>query len=145
MSLSVEKTVEDDFVKHLGSCHCGSVQFQVFASENLTVFRCNCSICIKKQNNHFIIPSRYFSLLTGDDMLTTYTFNTHQAKHMFCKKCGVQCFYRPRSNPDCYGIMPHCIDSSTIKSIKYIDFDGVHWEQSIDDCAKKEKNPFDIK
>lgn len=41
--------------------------------------------------------------LQGEDNITTYTFNTHQAKHTFCKTCGVQCFYQPRSNPDGYG------------------------------------------
>lgn len=25
------------------------------------------------------------------------------AKHTFCKTCGVQSFYTPRSNPDGYG------------------------------------------
>jgi len=41
--------------------------------------------------------------LQGADKLTTYTFNTHQAKHTFCRTCGVQSFYQPRSNPDGYG------------------------------------------
>ncbi|KAI4294750.1 hypothetical protein MLD38_040921 [Melastoma candidum] len=32
--------------------------------------------------------------------ITTYTFNTHTAKHTFCKVCGITSFYKPRSNPD---------------------------------------------
>ncbi|PIO61116.1 hypothetical protein TELCIR_17369, partial [Teladorsagia circumcincta] len=36
----------------------------------------------------------------GEEYLTTYTFNTHRAKHKFCSICGVQSFYVPRSNPD---------------------------------------------
>ncbi|CAF3351333.1 unnamed protein product [Rotaria socialis] len=70
-------------VKHLGSCHCGAVKFEVEAPADLCVFRCNCSICRKKQNNHFIIPKRQFVLLTGADYLTTYTFNTNKAQHLF--------------------------------------------------------------
>ena len=136
----------DMLVKHLGSCHCGAVTFEVEAPADLRVFRCNCSICRKKQNNHFIIPKRQFRLLTGEDDLTVYTFNTHQARHIFCRHCGVQSFYSPRSNPDCYGVMPHCIDSPTIVSIEYIDFDGENWEQAMKECVQsKEKNPFDIK
>lgn len=44
-----------------------------------------------------------FLSFQGLDNLTTYTFNTHVAQHTFCKTCGVQSFYTPRSNPDGYG------------------------------------------
>ena len=56
-----------------------------------------------KTNLHFVVPKSKFTLLKGAENITTYTFNTHQAKHMFCKICGVQSFYVPRSNPDGYG------------------------------------------
>lgn len=67
------------------------------------LFFCSCSVCRKKQNRHFIVPSSHFKLVTGHTSMTTYTFGTHQAKHMFCTKCGVQSFYIPRSNPDGMG------------------------------------------
>lgn len=63
----------------------------------------------------------------GEDALTTYTFNTHVAKHTFCKICGVQSFYSPRSNPDGYGVNPNCIVSDTVAGIRYSHFDGQHW------------------
>lgn len=53
-----------------------------------------------KANDHVIVPHKRFRLLGGEGHLTAYTFNTHRAKHMFCKVCGVQSFYQPRSNPD---------------------------------------------
>ena len=56
-----------------------------------------------KQNLHFVVPSRAFKLLSGNESLSSYTFNTHQAKHLFCSTCGVQSFYVPRSNPNGYG------------------------------------------
>ncbi|CAF3766085.1 unnamed protein product [Rotaria socialis] len=96
-------------VKHFGGCLCGLVKFEVEAPANLSVIRCNCSICCKKQNDYFIVSKDKFILLTGSDQLTTYTFCTHTAKHMFCRQCGVQSFFQPRNNPDVYGIMPHCI------------------------------------
>ena len=52
----------------------------------------------------------FFPMSQGEEDLTTYTFNTHAAKHTFCKICGVQSFYTPRSNPNGYGkcaSMPH--------------------------------------
>lgn len=53
-----------------------------------------------------------FSSSQGSDNLTTYTFNTHVAKHTFCKTCGVQSFYTPRSNPDGYGMTSQCWHNS---------------------------------
>ncbi|GMT08765.1 hypothetical protein PFISCL1PPCAC_62 [Pristionchus fissidentatus] len=118
-------------VVHKGSCHCGAVQWEATAPARLKVYRCNCSICNKKSNEHFIVSSTCFRLIAGEDQLTTYTFNTHQAKHRFCKVCGVQSFYIPRSNPNDFGVMPHCIDSPTVERIEYIDFDGQKWEEEM--------------
>ncbi|PKK22506.1 centromere protein V, partial [Columba livia] len=118
-------------VKHTGGCHCGAVRFEVWASADLHVFNCNCSICTKKQNRHFIVPASRFKLLKGADNLTTYTFNTHRAQHTFCKTCGVQSFYTPRSNPDGYGIAPHCLDDGTVQSIVTEDINGKEWEKAV--------------
>ncbi|KAK6050605.1 S-(hydroxymethyl)glutathione synthase [Cooperia oncophora] len=71
------------------------------------------------------------AMIHGEDYLTTYTFNTNQAKHKFCRICGVQSFYVPRSNPDSIGIMPHCIDSPTIKELRFSEFDGRNWEEEM--------------
>ncbi|XP_077449342.1 centromere protein V [Stigmatopora argus] len=125
-------TEQMDLVKHTGGCHCGAVRFEVWSSPNLHVFDCNCSVCTKKQNRHFIVPKSNFTLVQGDDHLTTYTFNTHIAKHTFCKKCGVQSFYTPRSNPDGYGVAPHCLDPGTVKSITVETFLGDKWEESME-------------
>ncbi|XP_022800514.1 centromere protein V-like isoform X2 [Stylophora pistillata] len=90
-----------------------------------------CSICKKKQNKHFIVPKDHFTLLEGKDNLSCYTFNTHAAKHLFCKTCGVQSFYIPRSNPDGYGVMPHCLDDGTVENIEVEACDGQNWEEFI--------------
>lgn len=121
-----------ELVLHTGGCHCGQVAFEVFAPADLYLYDCNCSICNKKQNRHFIVPKERFKLLKGSEYLTVYTFNTHQAKHMFCRVCGVQSFYQPRSNPDGYGVMPHCLDAGTVKSVTVESFDGENWETSME-------------
>ncbi|XP_030078068.1 centromere protein V isoform X3 [Microcaecilia unicolor] len=119
-------------VKYTGGCHCGAVRFEVWASTDLHVFDCNCSICVKKQNRHFIVPAARFKLLKGSNNLTTYTFNTHKAKHTFCKTCGVQSFYTPRSNPDGYGVAPHCLDDDgTVHSIDVEQINGKEWEKAM--------------
>ncbi|XP_006901460.1 PREDICTED: centromere protein V [Elephantulus edwardii] len=118
-------------VKHTGGCHCGAVRFEVWASADLHIFDCNCSICKKKQNRHFIVPASRFKLLKGAESMTTYTFNTHKARHTFCKKCGVQSFYTPRSNPGGYGIAPHCLDEGTVRSVVIEEFNGSDWEKTM--------------
>ncbi|XP_045624607.1 centromere protein V isoform X2 [Procambarus clarkii] len=128
---------ESTTVRHEGGCHCGAVRFQVLGPHTPTVRDCNCSICVKKQNKHFIVPSSCFKLLQGHDSLTTYTFNTHTAKHTFCSTCGVQSFYIPRSNPDGYGIVPHCLDSGTVRKVKYEKFDGKSLKDEREGSPKK--------
>lgn len=118
-------------VKHTGGCHCGAVRFEVWASADLHIFDCNCSICKKKQNRHFIVPASRFKLLKGAESITTYTFNTHKAQHTFCKRCGVQSFYTPRSNPGGFGIAPHCLDEGTVRSVVTEEFNGSDWERAI--------------
>ena len=119
--------------KHKGACHCGGVRFHFYTkiSGDITAWDCNCSICNMKKNVHTVVPSKNFELIQGEDLLTTYTFNTHKAKHMFCKICGVQAFYIPRSNPDGYAITMACIDPSTLGTVVIKKFNGAsEWEES---------------
>ena len=68
---------------HKGGCHCGRVRFEVIAPANIDVSECNCSICAKSGFLHLIVPAERFKLLSGGDALSTYTFNTGVAKHLF--------------------------------------------------------------
>jgi len=70
-------------------------------------------------------------LLKGEDLLTTYTFNTGVAKHHFCSRCGVKSFYVPRSHPDGVSVNVHCLDEGTVESINITAFDGSNWEQNV--------------
>lgn len=121
-----------DLLTHHGSCHCGAVQYEVDAPADLEVSECNCSICSRSGYLHLIVPRARFRLLSGEDNLTTYTFDTHEAKHLFCKTCGIKSFYIPRSHPDGVSVNARCLDDATIKSM-YVDFfDGKNWEANID-------------
>ncbi|XP_015909560.1 centromere protein V [Parasteatoda tepidariorum] len=123
--------MEDKKIKHFGGCHCGAVRYSALASSKVRVYSCNCSVCWKKQYKGFSVPDEDFELLQGKDNLTLYTFNTGVAKHYFCKTCGVQSFYKPRSNPDRISMNVSCIDPGTIKEIEELQFDGVNWEESM--------------
>ena len=114
---------------HTGGCHCGRVRFEVIAPAKLEVTDCNCSICSKYGYLHLIVPADRFKLLSGRESLSTYSFNTHVAKHFFCSTCGVKSFYIPRSHPDGISVNARCLDSDTIESMSVTPFDGQHWEK----------------
>ena len=115
---------------HSGGCHCGAVRFEVDAPARLTVTDCNCSICAKTGYLHLIVAASRFRLLQGQADLSTYSFGTGIAKHLFCTHCGIKSFYVPRSNPDGYSINLRCIDAGTIESVDIQPFDGRNWEDS---------------
>jgi len=126
----VIRKMNNKTVIHHGGCHCGAVTFEVEAPPHLHVSRCNCSICAMTDYLHLIVPAARFRLLTGANDLTTYTFNTGTARHLFCKICGIKSFYVPRSNPDGYSVNVRCLDPATIDGMDITPFDGQHWEQS---------------
>jgi hypothetical protein len=114
---------------HTGGCHCGRVRFEVIAPAKLEVADCNCSICSKYGYLHLIVPADRFKLLSSREALSTYSFNTHIAKHFFCSTCGVKSFYIPRSHPDGVSVNVRCIDSDTVESISVKPFNGRDWEK----------------
>ncbi len=116
---------------HTGGCHCGRVRFEVTAPPDLELTRCNCSICRMTGYLHLIVPRTDFRLLSGEDDLETYTFNTGVAQHRFCRHCGIKSFYLPRSHPDGISVNANCLDVSTVSSTSITDFDGVNWEQNV--------------
>lgn len=111
-----------------GGCHCGAVQYEVEAPRVIECQDCNCSICSKSGYLHLIVPRTKFKLLHGEENLTTYTFDSAEAKHKFCKICGIKSFYIPRSNPDGYDVNVRCLEPQPEKLI-IEKFDGKNWEQ----------------
>ena len=121
-----------------GSCHCGAVTFSVELPSTVEVEQCNCSVCSKSGFLHLIVPKSQFHLLTGEESLTTYTFNTGVAKHYFCKHCGIKPFYIPRSNPDGVDVNLNALDSRP-PNISIVQFDGQNWEENAASLADKSK------
>ena len=115
-------------ITHGGGCHCGRVRFEVIAPKCLRVSECNCSICSKAGYLHLVVPAAQFKLLSGNDTLRTYSFNTHTAKHLFCSVCGIKSFYVPRSHPDGISVNARCIDSETIEELTVTPLNGREWE-----------------
>jgi hypothetical protein len=92
-----------------GSCHCGAVQFEI-ETEIAELTMCDCSLCSKKNALMCAAHESGFKLLSGEDKLSLYQWNTGVARHYFCSVCGIYPFHRKRSMPDHYGINVRCLD-----------------------------------
>lgn len=117
-----------DLITVKGGCHCGAVRWEAKTHARVVVQACNCSICEMVGFLHLIVPKSRFRLLTDENMLTAYQFNTGVAQHLFCKRCGVKSYYIPRSNPDGVSLNLRAMDRSQFEEISIEDFDGRQWE-----------------
>ena len=78
-----------------------------------------------------------FKLVSGEEYLKIYQWNTKIAKHFFCKKCGVNTHHKRRSKPDEYGVNVGCLNGFNmdwIENVKYTE--GVKF--SLEDKSKKD-------
>ncbi len=124
-----------------GGCHCGAVRFEVETPGTIEVEDCNCSMCARTGYLHIIVPKARFRLLSGAEKITTYTFNTGVAQHLFCSVCGVKAFYVPRSNPDGYSVNLRCLDDPRdFDEVRIVNFDGRgDWDAQAKALAWKSK------
>jgi hypothetical protein len=91
-----------------GSCHCGGVQFQIYAAvTELTT--CDCSLCKMRNALMLKVPEAALTVLQGREALTLYQWNTHRAKHYFCRHCGIYVFHNKRAAPDHFGVNVFCL------------------------------------
>lgn len=101
--------MQGELKSYKGSCHCGAVKFEI-QTTLAPALRCNCSLCIRKGTVMAAVNPEHFRLLSGEDSLALYQFNTHVAKHYFCKVCGIYTFHRPRTIPTIYRVNVGCLE-----------------------------------
>ncbi len=124
-----------------GGCHCKAVRFAARLADEVEAQSCTCSICSMTGFVHVIVPESRFRLIRGADRLTTYTFNTGVAQHLFCCVCGVKSFYRPRSNPDGWSVNARCLDEGDLPALRLSEFDGRNWEAHAGELAHLSRDP----
>ncbi len=95
---------------HNGACHCGGVRFRVRIRGDQMVARCNCSICAMKGIVMRAVQLEDFELLEGEELLTLYQYNTREAKHWFCSRCGIYTHHQRRSFPDQFAVNAACLE-----------------------------------
>ena len=113
-----------------GGCHCGRVRIRV-RTRVRHISECNCSICTKKGYLHLVVSKDELEILSGQEELTEYRFNTGVARHLFCRTCGIHAFYVPRSDPNGYSVNARCLEGIDLNSFSRRSFDGLHWEEAI--------------
>jgi hypothetical protein len=85
---------------------------------------------------HLIVPRDRFALLSGEEALETYRFNTGVAQHLFCRHCGIHAFYVPRSDPDKIDVNVRCLDGVDLATLAVTPFNGRDWEAAMAEGAQ---------
>lgn len=93
-----------------GSCHCGAVRFVAKLADGLEKpRRCNCSLCRMRGAVVVTALLNDLKITAGEDVLSEYRFNTRQARHYFCSKCGIYTHHQRRSNPSQLSVNVACL------------------------------------
>lgn len=107
----MNKAIYLEDVIHKGQCHCGTVKFKVKLSDGFnTIRRCTCSMCRMRGAIAVSAELGGLDIYEGEDFLSEYRFNTKEAAHFFCSKCGIYTFHQRRSNNAQYGVNVACLE-----------------------------------
>ena len=114
-------------MKYTGHCHCNKVQFEVEIDfDSAKVITCNCSHCHQKGLVLTFVTPDKFKMISGDDDLTDYQFNTKRIHHVFCKHCGVQPFGRGTNSKgeSMMAINVRCLDGVELEKLTLTPVNG---------------------
>ena len=109
-----------------GSCHCGSISFEVEGQPS-KVLECNCSHCLRKGFLLWFVPRAQLKLADPGAPMTKYFFNKHAIEHRFCPTCGTQAFAYgkdPKSGMETAAINVRCLEGIDLGRLERMPFDG---------------------
>jgi len=114
--------------KHKLSCHCGSIELMVDMPDGIIdPRRCDCSICRRKGSVAASVPLSAITIVKGKESLSLYQFDSKEAEHYFCSRCGIYTHHKRRSNPHQYGINVGCLEGVNPFLIENVTtYDGVN-------------------
>ena len=108
-----------------GGCHCGKVRYEVTVDLSEPAVTCNCSMCGRSGTMLRFVPASSFKLLSGEDSLTEYRFNSKVINHLFCKVCGIKSFAAGKGpNGETRAINVRCLDDVDVQQIPTRHVDG---------------------
>ena len=108
------------------SCHCGAIKFSFEAEPFTKGVRCNCSFCAKRGTMISLVPGEKFVIDAQEGALGMYQFGKKQAKHYFCKHCGISTFSETTRRPGQYVVNLGCVDGVDTFNLEVTVFDGKH-------------------
>ncbi len=122
-------------IKHVGSCHCGAVRFEVTIDATAGT-RCNCSVCNKINSTNAMAKPGALTVTAGGEHLSDYKTGT-AARH-FCKHCGVHLYgdgHVPELGGDFLSVNLNALDDVDLVSVRIGYFDGRHnnWQAGMRD------------
>ncbi|WP_116138479.1 GFA family protein [Trinickia diaoshuihuensis] len=107
-----------------GSCHCGTVRFEVRTPLS-PANRCNCSLCRRKGVLMTPpLPAADLTVVAGREALTLYQFNSGVAKHYFCKHCGIHPFHQTLRDSKLWRVNINCLEGVDPHALEYSVLDG---------------------
>jgi hypothetical protein len=115
--------------KHVGSCHCGAVRFEVKLDDPGAGTRCNCSVCTKTGVTGSIVKPAAFALLSDESALGSYAWGAKISTRYFCKHCGVHCFgkgFLAEIGGDFVSVNMACLEGVDVSLLKIVHWDGRH-------------------
>ena len=107
------KQIGDTTIKprHRLRCHCAAVEIELDLPQGVVDPRhCNCSLCRRKGAVMASVPLAGLRILSGEEKLRLYQFDTREAEHYFCSVCGIYTHHQRRSNPHEFGYNVGCLD-----------------------------------
>jgi hypothetical protein len=109
-----------------GSCHCGAIKFSFEAEPFTKGVRCNCSFCAKRGTMVSPVHGDTFKIEAQEGALGFYQWGKMQAKHYFCKHCGISTFSETARRPGQYIVNLGCVEGVDTFALETVVFDGKH-------------------
>ncbi|MBI1403286.1 MAG: GFA family protein [Porphyrobacter sp.] len=110
---------------YFGSCQCGTVSYEVVLDIGSAI-TCNCSRCRRLGWTITFVPGEAFTLLSGQDDLAEFRFNSKTIRHLFCRHCGIESFAEARGEDgtETVAINLGCLDDFDLRDIEIRSVDG---------------------
>ena len=114
--------------QHRLTCHCGRVEIMVDLPDGIDELGyCDCSLCRRKGAVLAAVPMAQLNIISGEEVLTEYRFNTMTARHYFCSVCGIYTHHRSRLDPGKFDFNVGCLEGVNPQDLGSIQvFDGVN-------------------